>query len=26
IEMNDDLYKEYTLPPHPDNMICTLPS
>ncbi|EFO1216994.1 rhs element domain protein, partial [Escherichia coli] len=23
---NDDLYKEYTLPPHPDNMICTLPS
>ncbi|EFN9104886.1 rhs element domain protein, partial [Escherichia coli] len=20
------LYKEYTLPPHPDNMICTLPS
>ncbi|PDO65027.1 hypothetical protein AWE21_04600, partial [Escherichia coli] len=26
IEMNDGLYKEYTLPPHPDNMICTLPS
>ncbi|GAB0824910.1 hypothetical protein LL13F56_42790 [Escherichia coli] len=24
IEMNDGLYKEYTLPLHPDNMICTL--
>ncbi|AKK48147.1 putative rhs element protein [Escherichia coli 5-366-08_S1_C1] len=26
IEMNDGLYKECTLPPSPDNMICTLPS